>query len=240
MSPDWADKPEAVPYSSLDDPQSLNLYGYVRNNPLSRTDADGHEDCCLDFIGGAAKGAFASLTGGAFGSRPSSSDSPASLQGQLFGTAGVAAAGIVTDLNAAGAVGGGLILAPETGGLSLTVSAAGVAEGVVGTAMIAGASANATAVTAAMSKGSYTNTHESGMTYDGKGGPDRAAKSGARVEKETGDKHVSTDHKPSSSDREGFKDESHRLDSHGGPKSDTNHNKIESPGKNYRKQDGSN
>jgi RHS repeat-associated protein len=42
MSPDWADKPEAVPYSSLDDPQSLNLYGYVLNNPLSRSDADGH------------------------------------------------------------------------------------------------------------------------------------------------------------------------------------------------------
>lgn len=43
MSPDWADKPEAVPYSDLTDPQSLNLYGYVRNNPLSRADADGHD-----------------------------------------------------------------------------------------------------------------------------------------------------------------------------------------------------
>ena len=42
MSPDWADKPEAVPYSSLDNPQTLNLYGYVGNNPLSRADADGH------------------------------------------------------------------------------------------------------------------------------------------------------------------------------------------------------
>jgi hypothetical protein len=44
MSPDWADKPEAVPYSDLSNPQSLNLYGYVNNNPLSRADADGHED----------------------------------------------------------------------------------------------------------------------------------------------------------------------------------------------------
>jgi RHS repeat-associated protein len=42
MSPDWAAKPEAVPYSSLDNPQSLNLYVYVGNNPLSQTDADGH------------------------------------------------------------------------------------------------------------------------------------------------------------------------------------------------------
>jgi hypothetical protein len=44
MSPDWADKPEAVPYSDLGNPQSLNLYGYVNNNPLSHADADGHED----------------------------------------------------------------------------------------------------------------------------------------------------------------------------------------------------
>jgi RHS repeat-associated protein len=44
MSPDWAAKPEAVPYSDLDDPQSLNLYGYVRDNPSSRFDPDGHND----------------------------------------------------------------------------------------------------------------------------------------------------------------------------------------------------
>jgi hypothetical protein len=44
MSPDWADKPEAVPYSDLSNPQSLNLYGYVNNNPLSKTDPDGHVD----------------------------------------------------------------------------------------------------------------------------------------------------------------------------------------------------
>jgi RHS repeat-associated protein len=42
MSPDWSDAPEPVPYADLTDPQSLNLYGYVRNNPLSHADADGH------------------------------------------------------------------------------------------------------------------------------------------------------------------------------------------------------
>jgi hypothetical protein len=47
MSPDWADKPEAVPYSQLDNPQSLNLYGYVNNNPLSKADPDGHCPQCL-------------------------------------------------------------------------------------------------------------------------------------------------------------------------------------------------
>jgi RHS repeat-associated protein len=42
MSPDWSATAEPVPYAKLDDPQSLNLYGYVGNNPLGRVDADGH------------------------------------------------------------------------------------------------------------------------------------------------------------------------------------------------------
>jgi RHS repeat-associated protein len=47
MSPDWADKPEAVPYSDLMNPQSLNLYSYVNNNPLSKADKDGHCPECM-------------------------------------------------------------------------------------------------------------------------------------------------------------------------------------------------
>jgi len=52
MSPDWSAKEDPVPYAKLDDPQSLNLYQYVGNNPLNRADADGHDptdpDCrCL-------------------------------------------------------------------------------------------------------------------------------------------------------------------------------------------------
>jgi hypothetical protein len=47
ISADWAQKPEAVPYSKLDDPQSLNLYEYVGNNPPSKADPDGH--CCFEY-----------------------------------------------------------------------------------------------------------------------------------------------------------------------------------------------
>jgi RHS repeat-associated protein len=42
MSPDWADKPEAIPYSDLGNPQSLNLYAYVGNNPIRSVDPTGH------------------------------------------------------------------------------------------------------------------------------------------------------------------------------------------------------
>src|SRR6202034_563131 len=42
MVPDWAAKPTAVPYAIFGNPQSLNLYGYVGNNPLFHFDPDGH------------------------------------------------------------------------------------------------------------------------------------------------------------------------------------------------------
>jgi hypothetical protein len=47
LSPDWSSDPEAVPYADIGDPQSLNLYAYVNNNPLRVTDPDGHshEEC---------------------------------------------------------------------------------------------------------------------------------------------------------------------------------------------------
>jgi RHS repeat-associated protein len=47
MSPDYnGDDPEPVPYADLANPQSLNLYSYVRNNPLAGIDPDGHD--CLE------------------------------------------------------------------------------------------------------------------------------------------------------------------------------------------------
>jgi len=44
MSPDWSAKEDdPVPYADLNDPQSLNLYAYVRNNPMTREDEDGRK-----------------------------------------------------------------------------------------------------------------------------------------------------------------------------------------------------
>lgn len=42
MSPDWSSEPEPVPYAELSDPQTLNLYSYGRDNPLTMVDPDGH------------------------------------------------------------------------------------------------------------------------------------------------------------------------------------------------------
>jgi len=44
MTPDWAAKPTNVPYASFGNPQSLNLYSYVNNNPTTTRDPDGHSD----------------------------------------------------------------------------------------------------------------------------------------------------------------------------------------------------
>ncbi|WP_321470782.1 RHS repeat-associated core domain-containing protein [uncultured Paludibaculum sp.] len=41
-TPDWSAKPAPIPFADLSDPQSLNLYAYVRNSPLKNRDPDGH------------------------------------------------------------------------------------------------------------------------------------------------------------------------------------------------------
>ena len=55
MSPDWSASPEPVPYAKLDNPQTLNLYGYVQNNPATRFDLDGHQGF-LDWLADKIKG----------------------------------------------------------------------------------------------------------------------------------------------------------------------------------------
>ncbi len=64
VSPDWSAKEEPVPYATMGDPQSLNLYAYMRNNPLGGVDADGHGPL-EDFISWVAVG-VATEGGGGF------------------------------------------------------------------------------------------------------------------------------------------------------------------------------
>lgn len=48
MTPDWSANEEPVPYADLDNPQTLNLYAYVKNSPLILHDATGHVHCDPD------------------------------------------------------------------------------------------------------------------------------------------------------------------------------------------------
>lgn len=125
MIPDWAAKPTAVPYAEFGNPQSLNLYSYVENNPLYKPDLDGHgcpPDCStgdpvLDFLGGAAN-AFGSdnlLGAGRVNETTESGkigqavgDFGATVQGgaeALFG-GGVEVGGVALDATGVGAVAG--------------------------------------------------------------------------------------------------------------------------------------
>jgi RHS repeat-associated protein len=43
-SPDWSDDQDPVPYADFANPQTLNLYGIVQNNPVTFIDPDGHDE----------------------------------------------------------------------------------------------------------------------------------------------------------------------------------------------------
>ena len=42
VTPDWSDDPEPIPYADLTNPQSLNQYVIVADDPSSFADLDGH------------------------------------------------------------------------------------------------------------------------------------------------------------------------------------------------------
>jgi RHS repeat-associated protein len=151
MSPDWSAKEEPVPYAKLDDPQTLNLYDYLRNNPLGGVDADGHDWMdALQYASGVAQGVESSLTGGLVGS-PRASDSAASLSGQLTGSLAVTHISATALADSGIAAGGGLIAAPESGGTSLAVEPVAGAVALVSLATAAGGAKNVGAVALAMS-----------------------------------------------------------------------------------------
>ncbi|MGB8028034.1 MAG: RHS repeat-associated core domain-containing protein [Terracidiphilus sp.] len=74
MTPDWAAAPTAVPYATFGDPQTLNLYVYVNNNPNTGIDLGGHEQ---SMNGGDNMGSYEGLlNGGDY----TAGDPPSSIQ----------------------------------------------------------------------------------------------------------------------------------------------------------------
>ena len=106
MSPDWSVKEEPVPYAQLDNPQTLNLYGYVGNNPPSRADADGHCPVCLAYVAEVAAGAAIGAGVGAV--IEVASDLISGQNVTMAGIKGAAADGAITGAVTAGTEGASL------------------------------------------------------------------------------------------------------------------------------------
>jgi RHS repeat-associated protein len=143
-SPDWAETPEPVPYADVTDPQTLNLYAYVRNNPLSRADADGHCPWCIGALIGGVGGGAASIISQKW------SHPERSINWKQVGAAtlGGAAAGGTLGLATAPAalvtvLGGETVLETGTAVAIGTAAGAGVAGGITERAVASGGDPNA-------------------------------------------------------------------------------------------------
>jgi len=144
LSPDWSSTPAPVPYANLTNPQTLNLYAMVSDNPETFADLDGHCDWCdtaVDFATGAIRGAASSISFGAVGA-PSSSDSAASRLGQAAGSVAVGVVGEITSDLGKGAAAVGIVAEAPSAGTSTLLVGAGVGAVALGTTAEAGAAAN--------------------------------------------------------------------------------------------------
>jgi RHS repeat-associated protein len=61
LSADWSNVPAPVPYANLTNPQTLNLYAMVADDPESFADLDGHCPWCIGAVIGAVGGAAAQI-----------------------------------------------------------------------------------------------------------------------------------------------------------------------------------
>ncbi len=88
--------------------------------------------------------------------------------------------------------------------------------------------------------GSYTIDFPDGSRYHGKGSLGRAKRSARAKAKTHGYDLGQTDidWSPSENDRDAFKDEDDRIQGDDGVENPGNHNKINSPGKRYKEEDG--
>ena len=81
VTPDWSDDPEPIPYADLTNPQSLNQYVIVHDNPNTFADLDGHDPPAANAGCTAREGAEKSCTGG-FVDTTDAKDAAQNQQGQ--------------------------------------------------------------------------------------------------------------------------------------------------------------
>jgi RHS repeat-associated protein len=171
ITPDWSAKPEPVPYANFENPQSLNQYLYVTNNPETLTDPNGHDGFTIaaDFVTGFLRGYDASVSMGAIGS-PQQGDSTASKIGQTVGSTVETLQGVETFSGGAGLTGGGLAAEGPSLGTSTAAVAGGVGMMALGSTMAAGGIANLMRVaqggTYVLTNPKTGNVERSGRTND--------------------------------------------------------------------------
>lgn len=146
---------------------------------------------------------------------------------------------------------GGVLGLPETSGATAVAIVGGIVDAVAGKTIASRAEGNLSSQKGRLSEtstskqkevGSYTNTHESGKEYHGKGDKGRMNQSAKDKAKANNDPVVKQDYTPAKNDREAFKQESRRLEKDKvgntpGHKNPNNYNKRSSPGDKYRIQD---
>jgi RHS repeat-associated protein len=136
-------------------------------------------------------------------------------------------------------------LDPDRTGYDCAAIRNAAGRGAIAGAVAGGVAAGAGAMAARPKEhGSYTNTHESGKKYHGKGSRSRSQESGRAQANKPGrpnDPHIATDWSPSPNERQSFKDEATRMGPDGvhSPENRANtYNKYNSPGYRYKKEDG--
>jgi RHS repeat-associated protein len=134
-SPDWSATAEPVPYATLDNPQSLNLYAYLRNNPLDGVDPDGHDSLhtCTGAEQGAGKCQAGDIAVQSNANKQVGLAEKAKTAGSQALTAVGNAIGKVSDfLNTAPGIGlvAGMAIFAETGGNEETPALAEAEQGV--------------------------------------------------------------------------------------------------------------
>jgi RHS repeat-associated protein len=120
LSPDWSSVPAPVPYANLTNPQTLNLFAFVNDNPESFADLTGHDpgSCHAVTNSTTSEGQPAGCSTGT----PSKNDSNQNKK-QVANGVGQIGVGV--------AVGVGVALAPESAGVSVVVAGVLVGGGLV-------------------------------------------------------------------------------------------------------------